>query len=73
MKEQKLRQVIREKIKDVEPYSDVLASVTDDQGTTVTVEKTDQGLKLLVRAKGRVRARAVLGREEAQELAKALS
>ena len=73
MSEQKLREIIREKIKDVEPYDDVLASVTDDQGTTVTVEKADQGLKLLIRAKGRVRARAILGRKEAQEIANALS
>lgn len=73
MSEQKLRQVIREKIKDVEPYSDVLASVTDDQGRTVEVKKTDGGLKLLVYENKRLTARVNLGRRESQELANALS
>ena len=70
MKESKLRQVIREKIADVEPYDDVLAKVSDSKGRSIEVHR---GGKILVYAKSRLQARLNLGREEMKELAKALT
>lgn len=70
MKESKLRQVIREEIADVEAYDDVLAKVSDPEGRSIEIHR---GGKILVYAKSRLQARLNLGREEMEELARALT
>ena len=71
--EENLRRIVREEIADVEPYDNVLAKVSDEEGRSAEIKRKSGRLQLLLYAKGRLRGRVNLGREEASELADALS
>jgi len=80
MKESKLRSIIREelvreKVVDVEPYDGVSPKVTGTYGSSeVSVEVRRKGAAILTyNDRGKLLSKAKLGREEAQEIANALT